>query len=87
MAHPSRGRGTLLGRLERISTPPGASARVAPPAPPATRTATLPVTPGSVWRDREATCDILTGNDNRAANMVAFAIAGLDLLADTLRES
>lgn len=36
---------------------------------------------------REATRHVLTGNDDREANMVAFAVAGLDLLADTLRGS
>ena len=30
---------------------------------------------------------VLTGDDDRAANMVAFAIAGLDLFAETLRSA
>lgn len=35
----------------------------------------------------EATSHVLTGDDDRATNMVAFAIAGLDLLAETLRSA
>jgi nicotinamide-nucleotide amidase len=29
---------------------------------------------------------VLTGDDDRVANMVAFAVAGLELLADTMRD-
>jgi PncC family amidohydrolase len=35
----------------------------------------------------DASRHVLTGDDDRAANMVAFAIAGLDLFADTLRSA
>ena len=35
----------------------------------------------------EASRHVLTGENDRAANMVAFAIAGLELLADTLRSA
>lgn len=33
----------------------------------------------------DASRHVLTGDDDRSANMVAFAIAGLELFADTLR--
>jgi nicotinamide-nucleotide amidase len=35
----------------------------------------------------EASRHVLTGESDRATNMVAFAIAGLELLADTLRST
>ena len=35
----------------------------------------------------DASRHVLTGDNNRAANMVVFAIAGLDLFADTLRSA
>ena len=35
----------------------------------------------------DASRHVLTGDDDRAANMVAFAMAGLDLFADTLRSA
>lgn len=35
----------------------------------------------------DASRHVLTGDDDRAANMVAFAIGGLDLFADTLRSA
>jgi nicotinamide-nucleotide amidase len=35
----------------------------------------------------DASRHVLTGDDDRAANMVAFAIAGLELFADTLRSA
>jgi nicotinamide-nucleotide amidase len=35
----------------------------------------------------EASRHILTGNSDRASNMVAFAIAGLELFADTLQSA
>nr|WHW29166.1 hypothetical protein [uncultured bacterium] len=35
----------------------------------------------------DASRHVLTGSDDRAANMIAFAIAGLELLADTLRST
>ncbi|WP_394935503.1 CinA family protein [uncultured Ilumatobacter sp.] len=35
----------------------------------------------------DASRHVLTGDNDRAANMLAFAIAGLDLFADTLRSA
>jgi nicotinamide-nucleotide amidase len=35
----------------------------------------------------DASRHVLTGDDNRVANMVAFATAGLELFADTLRSA
>jgi nicotinamide-nucleotide amidase len=35
----------------------------------------------------DASRHVLTGDDKRAANMIAFAIAGLELFADTLRSA
>ena len=35
----------------------------------------------------DASRHVLTGDDDRAANLVAFAIGGLDLFADTLRSA
>ena len=61
-----------------------ALARPAPPARPATATATRPATPASGRGPGERAITLETGSGDRVANMRAFAAAALDLLAETL---